>query len=133
MQGLLPAGQVRDVVRHAVELLADALMLLSLSGHPRPGDGFEQAFQVCHSFPRQVHLLALGVHALPKVLSLGVSARMLRNAAPIAARMATPAPMTVHAVASKTTRPAGARKLAAAGIEMPHWRDAVARYARLRG
>ena len=25
------------------------------------------------------------------------------------------------------------RKLAAAGIEMPHWRDAVARYARLRG
>ena len=88
---------------------------------------------MCHSFPRQVHLLALGVHALPKVLSLGVSARMLRNAAPIAARMATPAPMTVPAVASKTTRPAGARKLATAGIEMPHWRDAVARYARLRG
>ena len=25
------------------------------------------------------------------------------------------------------------RKLAAAGIEMPHWRDAVARYARWRG
>ena len=25
------------------------------------------------------------------------------------------------------------RKLAAAGVEMPHWRDAVARYARLRG
>ena len=124
----MPSPGVRTPVRRRV--------LLSLSGHPRPGgpgDGFEQAFHVCHSFPRQVHLLALGVHALPKVLSLGVSARMLRNAAPIAARMATPAPMTVHAVASKTTRPAGARKLAAAGIEMPHWRDAVARYARLRG
>ena len=76
VQGLLPAGQVRDVVRHAVELPADALMPLSLSGHPLPGDGFaqafEQAFQVCHSFPQQAHLLALGVHALPKVLSLGL-------------------------------------------------------------
>ena len=68
---------------------------------------------MCHSFPQQAHLLALGVHALPKVPVPGWRLRLR-------------APRPRFCALSN-------RKLAAAGIEMPHWRDAVARYARLRG
>ena len=71
----------------------------------------KQAFQVCHSFPQQAHLPALGVHALRKVPGWRLRLRV---------------PRPRFCALSN-------RKLAAAGIEMPHWRDAVARYARLRG